>query len=70
MEKLNDQAKNILEKMNSSSINIEQFYEIIDSEIEGYLTKDILNLMIKKYYNSTIDKGNIDYLNRRQKYVS
>ena len=60
MEKLNDQAKIILEKMNSSSTNIDQFYEIIDSEVEGHLTKDILNLMIKKHYNSIIDKGTLD----------
>ena len=57
MEKMNDQAKIILEKMNSSLISLEQFYEVIESEVEGQLTKDILNLMIKKYYSSTIDKG-------------
>ena len=56
-----EKNKMTLLKMNNSSLSLDQFYDLIESEITANLNENLLSLSIEKHYNSIIDLGNLIY---------
>ena len=54
-----EKNKMTLLKMNNSSLSLDQFYDLIESEITANLNENLLSLSIEKHYNSIIDLGNL-----------
>ena len=64
-EDTNEKAKSILIKMNNSEINLERFYDLLEAETSGKLSKISLNVLLNKHYKILDDgiiKNNIQLI--------